>query len=212
MRVVLIHGAATDSTVWAATVEALPPSWEAVRPDRPQSGDLDTEIACLAPICADAFVVGVSGGATLGLELAARGVPVRGAVLHEPAAGSLAPGLLAPVAEAFDRGGVAAFGAALYGPRWTPERTRASAATVASELAMFRGFEPRPIGPAAARIVLTVGMRSPAARHRSVERLATFLGTAVRAVPGAGHAVHLEQPRALAALVATSAPAGPLRD
>ncbi len=203
MRVVLIHGAATDSTVWTETVAALPPEWEAVCPDRPQSGDMDTEIACLAPICAGAFVVGVSGGATLGLELAARGVPMRGAVLHEPAAGSLAPGLLAPVAEAFERGGVAAFGATLYGPRWTPEHTRAPATTVAAELAMFRGFEPRPIGSAAARTVLTVGMRSPSARHRSVGRLAAFLGTAVRAVPGAGHAVHLEQPRALAYLVAT---------
>ncbi|MEV5651024.1 alpha/beta fold hydrolase [Nocardia sp. NPDC052254] len=212
MRVVLIHGAATDSTVWTDTVAALPADWDTVCPDRPQSGDMDTEIGCLAPMCADAFVVGVSGGATLGLELAARGVPLRGAVLHEPAAGSLAPGLLAPVADAFERGGVAGFGATLYGPRWTPRHTRAPAATVASELAMFRGFEPRPVGAAAARIVLTVGERSPAARHRSVGRLAAFLGTAVRAVPGAAHAVHLEQPRALAALVATCAAAGPAQD
>ncbi|WP_227981474.1 alpha/beta fold hydrolase [Nocardia spumae] len=208
MRVVLIHGAATESTVWGDTVGELPAHWDTICPQRPQSGDLETEVAALATVCEDAYVVGVGGGATLGLELAARGIPVRGALLHEPAAGSLAPGLLAPVAAALREGGVERFGRTLYGPRWTPERTHATPATVGAELAMFLGFEPRPLGAAATRITLTVGAQSPPARHLSVDRLAAFLGTAVRAIPGSGHAVHLERPAALAALVAELAEPG----
>lgn len=194
MRVVLIHGVATDGRVWADTVTALGPSVDISCPDRPQSGDMDTEIAALAPLCEGAFVVGVSGGATLGLELAARGVGFIGALLHEPAAGSLAPGLLDEVAAAFRHAGVAGFGRALYGPAWTSQLTTASRETVAGELAMFRAFEPRPVGHRARRITLTVGARSVPARHRSVRDLAAALGTEWRVLPGVGHAAHLEAP------------------
>ncbi|WP_039827275.1 alpha/beta fold hydrolase [Nocardia testacea] len=194
MRVVLIHGVATDSRVWAGTVAALGPAVEVHAPDRPQSGDMDTEIAALAPLCAGALVVGVSGGATLGLELAARGVEFAAALLHEPAAGSLAPGLLDEVARAFRRRGVAGFGGALYGPGWTPELTTASRETVAGELAMFRAFEPRPVGRSAGRITLTVGRNSSPARHRSVHDLGTTLGIEWRVLSGTGHAAHLEIP------------------
>ncbi|MEU1984820.1 alpha/beta hydrolase [Nocardia sp. NPDC019395] len=203
MRVVLIHGVATDSRVWAATVAALGPSVEVACPDRPQSGDMDTEIAALAPLCEQAFVIGVSGGATLGLEMASRGVHFTGALLHEPAAGSLAPGLLDDVARAFERDGVPGFGCALYGAGWGPDLTTASRDTVARELAMFRAFEPQPVGPSADRITLTVGERSSPARHRSVESLAAALGTKRRVLPGVGHAVHLEDPEQLTAPVQT---------
>ncbi|MGW5384172.1 alpha/beta fold hydrolase [Nocardia sp. NPDC003963] len=198
MKVVLIHGVATDSRVWAATVAALGPAVEVHAPDRPQSGDMDTEIAALAPLCEGAFVVGVSGGATLGLEMAARGVGFAGALLHEPAAGSLAPGLLDDIARAFHRDGVAGFGRALYGPSWTPELTAVARATVAGELAMFRAFEPRPVGAAATRITVTVGQNSPPARHRSVRDLGAALGLETQVLPGTAHAVHLETPAQLA--------------
>ncbi|WP_280463937.1 alpha/beta fold hydrolase [Nocardia carnea] len=197
MRVVLIHGVATDSRVWAGTIAALGRSVEVCCPDRPQSGDMDTEIAALAPLCEGAFVVGVSGGATLGLELAARGVALAGALLHEPAAGSLAPGLLDEIAAAFRSDGVAGLGRALYGPSWTPELTTASTETVGGELAMFRAFEPRPVGPLAQRITLTVGERSTPARHRSVQDLAATLGTKRHVLPDVGHAVHLQAPHQL---------------
>lgn len=190
-RVVLIHGAATDSRVWDATAAALSGTAEVLAPDRPQSGDLDTEIAFLAPMCLGAFVFGVSGGATLGLELAARGVPLAGALLHEPAAGSLAPGLLDHVAAGLASGGIEGFGHALYGPAWQPGRTRATRATVAAEFAMFAAFEPTPL-PAPDRIVLSVGELSPAPRHRAVTALARFLNTRRLVLPGVGHAAHLE--------------------
>jgi hypothetical protein len=41
-------------------------------PDLACRGSLDTEVRALATLCADAVVVGVSGGATLGWEMAAR--------------------------------------------------------------------------------------------------------------------------------------------
>ncbi|MEU4313083.1 alpha/beta hydrolase [Nocardia sp. NPDC024068] len=198
MRVVLIHGVATDSRVWAATIAALGPAVEVHAPDRPQSGDMDTEVAALAPLCEGAFVVGVSGGATLGLEMAARGVGFAAALLHEPAAGSLAPGLLDDVARAFERAGVAGFGRTLYGPAWSPELTVAARDTVAGELAMFRAFEPRPVGALADRITLTLGQHSPPARHSSVRDLGAALGLTYRVLPGTGHAAHLEAPAQLA--------------
>ncbi|WP_280264571.1 alpha/beta fold hydrolase [Nocardia wallacei] len=204
MRIVLIHGAATDSRVWAATAAALRGPGEVLCPDRPQSGEMDTEIAYLAPYCAGAFVVGVSGGATLGLELAARGIPLAGALLHEPAAGSLAPGLLDHVAAALATGGIEGFGRALYGPRWRPADTPATLETVRAEFAMFRGFEPAPLA-AADRITLTVGANSPPPRHDSVRAVAAHLGTRVRTIPGAGHAAHLECPTKLAALIESTA-------
>lgn len=198
MKVVLIHGVATDSRVWAATVAAFGPSVEVHCPDRPQSGDMDTEIATLAPLCEGAFVVGVSGGATLGLELAARGVEFTGALLHEPAAGSLAPGLLDEVARAFECDGVAGFGSALYGSLWSPGMTTAAAETVAGELRMFRRFEPGPLGALAGRTTLSVGQNSAAPRHDSVAALARTLGAARYELPGVGHAPHLENAPALA--------------
>ncbi|MBB5911398.1 pimeloyl-ACP methyl ester carboxylesterase [Nocardia transvalensis] len=202
MRVVLIHGAATDSRVWSATAAALRGTAEVLCPDRPQSGDMDTEIAFLAPLCAGAFVAGVSGGATLGLELAARGVPLAGALLHEPAAGSLAPGLLDHVAAALASEGVEGFGRALYGPLWRPDRTEASVATVRAEFAMFRGFEPAPLGTAHS-VTLTVGANSPRPRHDSVRALAEHLGAGVRILPGVGHAAHLESGETLAGVIDT---------
>ncbi|WP_024800644.1 alpha/beta fold hydrolase [Nocardia sp. BMG51109] len=191
-RVVLIHGAATDSRVWDATVAALPDTLEVLAPDRPQSGDMDTEIAFLAPLCVDAFVIGVSGGATLGLELAARGVPLTGALLHEPAAGSLAPGLLDHVAAGLASGGVEGFGRALYGPAWNPLCTNASLEKIAGEFAMFGAFEPTPLAVPTDRIVLTVGEHSPAQRHSAVAALAAHLGSRRRVLLGVGHAAHLE--------------------
>src|SRR6187431_2725648 len=93
-RVLLVHGAATTSRVWDRLRALLAADGlDVVAPDRPSSGDLAVELAALADDADDALVVGVSGGATLGLALAGMR-PLAGAVLHEPAVGSLVPGLL----------------------------------------------------------------------------------------------------------------------
>jgi pimeloyl-ACP methyl ester carboxylesterase len=171
-------------------------------PQRPASGDLETEVAALREICDGAVVVGVSGGATLGMELASRGVPIRAGVFHEPAAGSLAPGLLAHVAAGLRSGGVAGFGRALYGPVWNlGEAATEDRAVVDREFAMFSTFEPSPMSKEAGPVLLTVGAQSPAARLASVQALSAYLGRPWASVPDAAHAVHLESPAEFSAVV-----------
>jgi pimeloyl-ACP methyl ester carboxylesterase len=206
-RIVLIHGAATTADIWRGVSRVLAarfPRVPVVAPQRAYSGDLATEVAALAPACAGAVVVGVSGGATLGLALLAAGVPVAGAVLHEPAVGGLVPGLLAPVAAAYASGGVAAFGAALYGPAWNPAMAPQDPDAVRRDLAMFRAFEPAALSARPDGAISTVGALSPAVRHEAARALRSHCGLPFRVIDGCGHAVHLERPEALAAL------AGPL--
>jgi pimeloyl-ACP methyl ester carboxylesterase len=197
-RLVLVHGAATTGRVWRGLLPYLS-IMEVYCPDRPCSGDLDNELAALEKLCAGSVVVGVSGGATLGLALAARGVPMRAAVLHEPAAGSLAPGLLTHVADGLRTGGVAGFGRALYGPSWTPEHAPADPDAVTRDFAMFSAFEPSPIDEVP--VLLTVGELSPPARHHSVAALSEFLGCPTAVVPGGHHAVHLDAPAEFARII-----------
>jgi hypothetical protein len=197
---VLIHGAATTSRVWRQVVPLLD-GFEVLCPDRPCRGDLAIEVGTLAPICREAVLAGVSGGATLGLALAAAGVPFAAALLHEPAVGSLLPGLLEPFRAAYADGGPDAFGAALYGPAWTSAEAPDDPAAVGRDLAMFRGFEPAAPAPGAGAVVVTVGECSPPVRHESVRRLSARFGLPTEVLPGAGHAVHLEQPEAFAAAV-----------
>lgn len=202
-RIVLIHGAATTSEVWqgvSRSLAALHPDVQVVAPQRAYSGDLTTEVAALAPVCAETVVVGVSGGATLGLALLAAGVPVAGAVLHEPAVGSLVPGLLAPVAAAYASGGVAAFGAALYGAAWSASMAPADPDAVRRDLGMFRSFEPGLLPALPGGVMTTVGAHSPAVRHEAAHALRSHCGLPFQIIDGCGHAAHLERPEALAAL------------
>ncbi|MBD0862628.1 alpha/beta hydrolase [Gordonia sp. zg691] len=192
-RAVLVCGVATDPVVWSATADVLTAAgFDVTVPLRPQSGCLNTEVEFLAPLCDGAVVLGVSGGATLGLELAARGVRMSAAFLHEPAAGSLAPGLLDHVVEGFARDGVRGFGRALYGSRWTTAMTSADEATVERELAMFRAFEPRPPTVDPSSITLTVGQNSPHARYDSIGALGRLCGSDTQVLPGTSHAAHLD--------------------
>ena len=204
-RILLVHGAATTAGVWSTVRELLEsgsPAFRVEAPDRACSGDLQTEVDALAGAAAGAVVVGVSGGATLGLALLAAGVPVAGALLHEPAVGSLVPGLLARVAEEYAAHGVAGFGSALYGPAWDPSMASADPDAVRRDFAMFRAFEP----PARAmelpaRVTTTVGALSPPPRHRAARALRAVAGVPYRVLAGCGHAVHLEQPQQLASAV-----------
>jgi pimeloyl-ACP methyl ester carboxylesterase len=198
--VCLIHGAATTSTVWARVCALLPPNLVVSCPTRPSSGNLDTEIDALVGVVTGAVAVGVSGGATLCLELAARGVPFRVALAHEPAVGSLRPGLLAPMAAAYSSGGTEAFARTLYGPSWTPDLAPSDPEAVKRDLAMFRAFEPRPpIGPG--RLITSVGQESPPIRHEAAHALGAAFDLPIRVLPHASHAVHLDQPAVLAAAI-----------
>lgn len=200
-RIVLIHGAATTAQVWEPVVARLD-AYDVVALERPRTGDLHRELAWLAPRVEGSFVVGMSGGATLGLALVMGGTPLTGALLHEPAVGSLLPELLTPMAGAFTDGGTAGFARLLYGPSWTPDMSRGVPESVtAAELAMFRSFEPGPPSPRAGDVVVTTGSRSPDARRAAAAALAAAFGYRTATLPGAGHFIAHDHPDVMATAV-----------
>ena len=159
------------------------------------------ELAALSQAARGAVVVGVSGGATLGLALASTSSHLAGAVLHEPAVGSLAPGLLDHVVAGWTTGGATGFGRALYGPTWEPSMAPTDPEAVARDLAMFRRFEPRPLVEGNGRVLVTVGQDSPPVRHTAAAALHERFGMEVAVLPDSGHFVQHDNPAALAAAV-----------
>lgn len=200
VRIVCLHGAASTARTWDRLIRLLP-QYDVVAVERPRSGDLGQELEWLAPQVEGNWILGVSGGATLGLALAASHVPLAGAILHEPAIGRLAPGLLAPFTAAFERGGTEAFGKALYGERWSPDLAPAGGDVItARELAMFRSFEPQRSAFHQGPVVVTVGGSSPPERHLAARALRVELGYEVRTIPGVGHFIPYDAPQQLASL------------
>ena len=150
--IVLLTGVATDTRVWKPTFVSLSRlGWKG------------------------AIVIGVSGGATLALELASREPEISAVIAHEPAAGSLAPHLLDDAVRALNRGGVSEFARTLYGPSWTPDMNTSTESCVRGELSMFRSFEPQEPILKADRVILTVGSRSPQIYSRLSGYLIFFL-------------------------------------
>jgi pimeloyl-ACP methyl ester carboxylesterase len=199
-RIVLVHGVATTASIWDRVIERLE-GFDVLAVERPCSGNLATEVAALVPVAEKAFVVGVSGGATLCLALAASGAQMAGAIAHEPAVGSLVPGLLAPMAEAYAEGGVDVFAATLYGPSW--DRTMASAddAAVARELPMFRAFEPSPARAGQGPVLVTVGADSPPLRQVAAQAMRDELGYPVEVLEGCRHFVQWDNADTFANLI-----------
>lgn len=202
-RVVLIHGAATTSAVWAPVLTLLS-DHHVLAVDRPATGNLDLELEWLAPFTHDSLVVGASGGATLGLALAASTISIAGAIAHEPAVGSLVPELLAPVVAAYSANGAAGLGSTLYGPLWRIDMI-AEESAVGRDLAMFRAFEPRVASPGQGRVVVTTGALSPAVRHEAARLLHVRLGYETTVIDGCSHFIARENPAALAALISAAA-------
>lgn len=199
-RVVLVHGAAVTASCWDRLLPLLA-DLDVVAVQRPSSGDPALELAALRPVASGALVVGVSGGATLGLALAASGTPLTGALLHEPAVGALLPELLAPLAAAHAAGGVAAFGSLLYGPSWDPAMAPADPGAVGRDLAVFRAMEPAAPAEGQGPVVVSVGGNSPPVRHAAAAALGRHLGIGTTVLPGCRHFAQWDSPAVLAGAV-----------
>jgi pimeloyl-ACP methyl ester carboxylesterase len=161
-------------------------------------------------------VVGVSGGATLALALAAASPSVLGVVAHEPLLGSAAPDLAGRVRasrDALAAGELDTPGwfAGLVGARswWAlTDRQRVDAATahrdLLAEITPFVDWEPSEGEVRALRRVAvrtTVGERRGPARLRAAAGAHRLLGAALDVVPGAGHLVQFDAPAAFASSV-----------
>jgi pimeloyl-ACP methyl ester carboxylesterase len=206
-RIVLLHGIATTASVWDRVVAELSSIGidDVVALQRPCTGSLREELDAISPLTEDALVVGQSGGATLALALACTNRSIAGAIAHEPAVGSLVPGLLGPVAAAYAEHGVRGLGRTLYGSSWSLEMAGSDLTAIPGELAMFRAFEPAHVPAQQGPVLVTVGALSPPIRHEAAEALRTRLGYEVASLAGASHFAAWDAPEAFAGLIADRA-------
>ncbi|HUS65978.1 MAG TPA: alpha/beta hydrolase [Kofleriaceae bacterium] len=224
----LVHGAAADGRTWTLAAGALAGDLTTLAYDRRVAAGLTTEAHAddavailrreLAP-GARALVAGSSFGAVVSLEIAARAPElVAGLVLGEPPlpAGPHVPSAPFGFGCAFDRlvataGGPAAaelfLRSVLGDTAWgaVPPFMRAQLCATwpqiradMTSLARYR-VDPQHLCTVTAPALLLTGSRSPAFLEAGVELLAAVLPAARRdVVPGAGHAMHIEAPRAYA--------------
>ncbi len=226
MHVILVHGAGLDAAAFTRTRTALEQEECTVTvptrrgyDERPATADLDVHVDDLLALVTgsvdrDVVLAGVSGGATLALAAALRpDIEVR-AVVHEPLLGPAAPAqheVITTSIETFRRDGdVDGFLRRLHGETWDRldpacrDRAVGHAATVRTEVDGFAGFRvDDALDRVAARVVWTVGGRSPAWRHEAAA-VAEGAGIAVRKVD-AVHTPQVEDPAGWAAVVAGAA-------
>lgn len=237
--IVLLHGVGVGPESFDPMASQLPGHRVVVvgRPTGAGGGGLPLaeQVAELAPTleslgAAELTLVGVSGGATLGLALAlGRPGIVTRYVLHEPLVGRHAPELHARFRVAAERAAEgdaeamdvvrAVMGDATWAALTPAARTAAivRAPRWREEIAAFAAFDPTPESLAALAgtpILVTVGGRSSPERTAAAEALAELTGASISVVPGAANAAHLDAPAALAEIVlgwhpATAGSGGP---
>jgi 2-succinyl-6-hydroxy-2,4-cyclohexadiene-1-carboxylate synthase len=230
-RVVLVHGFTQTLAAWAPVAERLARRWEVVRVDLPGhggSGEVRAGFAEAAALVGAAGGTGVYVGYSLGGRLCLRLALDRPDLVRGLVLVGASPGIADPAARAerrtadealagqIEREGVAAFlDRWLAGPLFAtlPETAAGRADRLAN----------RPEGLAFALRRLGTGVQEPLwgrlpglvppvllvagaldAKFTGIARdMAAVIGPQARVelVPGAGHAVHLERPDALAALV-----------
>lgn len=227
--VVLLHGVGLGPESFASVADLLAERHRVVALGRPVGSDGTAlpladqadQLARMLPEvgASGARLVGVSGGATLGLLLAVRHPGVVGAmVLHEPLVGPLAPELharfqLAAARAAEGDAQAMAVVRAVMGERtWAAldpaARTAAEHQVVRwrGEIAEFAAFAPEAEDLAVLRgrpLLVTVGGHSGAERWAAAEVLRRGSGAELAEVAGAGNAVQLDAPTAFAELIAS---------
>jgi pimeloyl-ACP methyl ester carboxylesterase len=243
--VVLLHGVGAGPEAFDRLVAELGDDHRCVVVARPGGGGgavplIDQADAVAAAVetvdAAGGLLVGVSGGATLGLLVAQRHPNLFARhLLHEPLVGPLAPALHARFVDAADRAARSlndAMGVvrAVMGPdAWEAlgpdgqQRSTIEAARWQAEVAAFAAFAPTAddlaaIAPLA--VTVSIGERSGPERREAAEVLVHHAAVELATVPGSGNAPHLDGPHALAALVrsvlasplAAASAAGPAPD
>jgi pimeloyl-ACP methyl ester carboxylesterase len=225
--VVLVHGVGVGPGSFARLAELLEDRHRVVAVERP-AGEGGAALAVvdqadrLAEVLADlgagdGLLVGVSGGATVGLALAIRHPGVAGAlVLHEPLLGRHAAGLHAQFDEAAALAATGIEGAmnvvrtVMGEPTWCAlgDEGRAGAWAQAprwqAEIPMFAAFDPTAAELASLwsqPVLVTVGARSTVERRLAAGVLQNLAGVDVVEVDGAGNAAHLDAPEAFASVL-----------
>lgn len=230
--VVLLHGVGAGPASFDRLASRLEDRHRVVALERPlgpggealdvtdQADLLAEELVALG--LSDALVVGVSGGATVGLALAIRHPGVAcGLVLHEPLLGAHAAGLhaqfevAAALAATGTEGTMTVVRTVMGASTWealAPDEQAASwtlAARWQAEIPRFAAFAPTAAELSSLRdrsVLATVGARSTDERRLAAAVLQNLAGVDVVEVPGAGNAVHLDAPPAFAELVAAFHP------
>jgi pimeloyl-ACP methyl ester carboxylesterase len=226
IRLVLVHGSATDHTTWSIQLASLRDRYELVAVDRTFARTSVAEHArdLVAQCGTSAVVVGSSFGAVIALELArTQPAVVSALVLIEPPMPAsdepvAAAGGLALFAE-FERrvasaGGPAAgefflhtvLGDPAYEriPQSFRERSKSRWADIRSDSAALVAYRPRYAELATCHVptLLLGGDRSAAYFRPTLDALATALPDArLEIIANAGHMLHAEAPRRFAELL-----------
>ena len=221
---VLLHGVGAGPDTFVRLARLLAEDHRVLLPRRPGGPDGAVPLAEQVDAVADTIrgltggrvvVVGVSGGATLGLALAlAHPGQVEALVLHEPLLGSHAPSLqrrfatAAAEAATDDASALAVVHAVLGERTWQRlaeadrQRIEAAAPWARLEIPLFAAFDPTDAELRALRaipVLTTVGADSGADRREAAMALADLAGAEVVTLPGSGNAAQLDAPAALAA-------------
>jgi pimeloyl-ACP methyl ester carboxylesterase len=231
--VVLLHGVGAGPGSFAAIVERLADDHRCLVIERPGRGldhavALDDQADAVARVLGEvggvgARLVGVSGGATLGLLLGIRHPHLfADLVLHEPLVGPLAPALHDRFRGAADRAAASpedalAVARSVMGERaWDALGDEGRAAAVADaprwqgEIAAFAGFAPTRIelsGLRSSGLVVTLGAESGPERAEAALVLQDVADATIARIPGTTNAPHLEAPDAFAGVLRSLRPA-----
>lgn len=228
---VLLHGVGLGPATFARLADLLAVDHRVLVIDRDAATagrPLEDQVVDLAETIADAGcdapqVVGVSGGATLGLLLAIRHPGVVGSlVLHEPLVGRRAEELFgrfegsAATAAQSDAGALEVVRSVMGERTWSAldelsrARVAAGAARARADVPVFAGFAPsdgelRGLRPVP--LLTTVGETSGPERHAAAAVLVDLCGAISVTIPDAGNAVQLDAPDRFADVVRTWTPA-----
>jgi pimeloyl-ACP methyl ester carboxylesterase len=218
-NLVLLHGVGPGPEAFADVAALLSADHRVLCPERPWSAaappSLDDQATAVAVAMAvaemsPATVVGVSGGATLALRLAALAPgAVERLVVHEPLVGHHAPTLAtrfkawAARVEGDDADVLAFVRSVMSESTWSilgqasRARVLQSLDRIRAEVPVFGGFDPSTEELEALQripVLTTIGGRSGPERREAATVLATLAGATVVTIADAGNLPHVDAP------------------